>query len=88
MKADLRKYRDHTILYNAKETNTGSYTPVTTIFKNGEDAIKLNFENTFDDRDEALSFALGAGEVAVNEKLKNKKPDVSLLTGEFKISAK
>ena len=61
MKADLSKYRDHTILYNAKETIPGIYTPITTIFKNGEEAIKLTFDKSFNDRDEALSYALGAG---------------------------
>lgn len=82
MKADLRKYKNYTILYNAHKTESGLYTPAVTLFKSGEETIKLEFKRTFEDRDQALSFALGAGDAAVDAKIKDKKPDFSLIVGE------
>ena len=82
MKADLRKYKNYTILYNAHKTESGLYTPVVTLFKSGEETVKLEFNRTFTNRDEALSFALGAGDAAVDAKLKGKKPNYSLILGD------
>ena len=82
MKADLRKYKNYTILYNASETSSGLFIPVVTIFKSGEETLKLKFDRTYADRDEALSFSIGAGEAAVDAKLKGKKPDLSVILNE------
>ena len=82
MKADLRKYKNYTILYNASETESGLFAPVVTLFKSGEETIKLKFDKTFAERDQALSFAIGAGDAAVDAKIKGKKPDLSLILGE------
>jgi len=82
VKADLRKYKNYTILYNAYKTELGLYTPVVTLFKSGEKTLKLEFKRTFKDRDQALSFALGAGDAAVDAKITGKKPDLSLILGE------
>ena len=82
MKADLKKYKNYTILYNTKETDDGSYIPVATLFKSGETSITLDTKRLFKDRDEALSFALGAAEAAVDAKIKGNKPDYGLLVGE------
>ena len=82
MKADLKKYKKYTILYNAKETDTGEYKPVATLFKSGEDAETLNIERSFSDRNAALSYALGAAEETVDAKLEGKKPDYKLLVSE------
>ena len=79
MKADLNKYKSYTILFNARESKDGSYRPVATLFKSGETAITLDFKKTFKDRDEALSFALGAAESAIDAKIKGNKPDFALL---------
>lgn len=82
MKADLKKYRGYTVLFNAHITDSGVYTPSATLFKTGEDAVKLIIKRTFTERDQALSYALGAAEEAINLKLKGKKPDFELLVGE------
>ena len=82
MKADLNKYKNYTILFNARESEDGLYNPVATLFKSGETAVTLDFKRTFTDRDEALSFALGAAEAAVDAKIKGNKPDFALLVGE------
>ena len=81
MKADLRKYKSYTILYNAHKTESGLYIPAVTLFKSGEETLKLEFKRTFEDRDQALSFALGAGDAVVDAKIKDKKPDISLIVG-------
>lgn len=78
MKADLRKYKSYTIPYNAHKTESGLYTPAVTLFKSGEETLKLEFKRTFEDRDQALSFALGAEDA----KIKDKKPNFSLIAGE------
>ena len=82
MKADLKKYKEYTILYKTKETESGEYSPVATLFKSGEEAVTLDIDKSFPDRDAALSFALGAGEATVEAKLKGKKPDFTLVVSE------
>ena len=82
MKADLKKYKNYTILFNAKVTDTGSYKPVASLFKSGEDTITLKIETSFDDRNAALSYALGAAEETVDAKINGKKPDFKLLVSE------
>jgi hypothetical protein len=82
VKADLKKYKDYTILYKTKELGSEKYAPVATLFKSGEDAVTLDIDKSFSDRDAALSFALGAGEATVEAKLKGKKPDFTLLVNE------
>ena len=79
MKADLKKYKNYTILYKTKETGYGEYKPVATLFKSGEDAVTLDISKTFADRDAALSFALGAAEATVEAKVNGNKPDFTLL---------
>lgn len=79
MKADLKKYKDYTILFNAHETDSGLFCPVVTIFKSGEKAITLDIKRPFIKRDQALCFALGVGETTVDAKLEGKKPDFALL---------
>ncbi len=79
MKADLKKYKNYTILYKTKETESGEYKPVATLFKSGEDAVTLDISKIFADRDAALSFALGAAEATVEAKVNGKKPDFTLL---------
>ncbi len=75
MKADLRKYKGYTILYNAFRKDSGMFCPVVTLFKSGEKTIKLNFMRTFSEKDRALSFAFDAGNVAVDAKIRNHKLD-------------
>ena len=75
MKADLRKYKGYTILYNAFRKDSGMFCPVVTLFKSGEKTIKLNFSSAFAERDHALSFAFDAGNVAVDTKIRNYKLD-------------
>ncbi len=82
VKADLIKYKDYTILFNAHELESGCFCPIATLFKSGEKAITLNIKRTFAERDQALSFALGAAEAAVDAMLKGKKPDFMLLGSE------
>lgn len=82
MKADLKKYKGYTILFNAYETNSGAFCPTATLFKSGEEAVTLTIERTFPERDQALSFALGAAEATVDAKLKGNKPDFTLLVNE------
>lgn len=82
VKSDLKKYKDYTILFNAKETDSGEFKPIATLFKSGEDSVTLNIESLFNDRDSALSFALGAAEETVDAKLKGKKPNFKLLVSE------
>ncbi|MEM7400835.1 MAG: hypothetical protein AAF304_02675 [Pseudomonadota bacterium] len=82
MKADLVKYKNYTILYKAKETASGEYVPVATLFKSNEEAVTLNIERKFTERNAALSYALGAAEETVDAKIKGKKPDFTLLVGE------
>ena len=82
MKADLKKYKNYTILFNAKETDTGNYVPVASLFKSGEDTVTLQIDRLFDDRNAALSFALGAAEETVDAKISGKKPDFTLLMSE------
>ena len=82
MKADLKKYKKYTILFNAKEVGSGDFRPIATLFKSGEEAIKLNFDRLFDDRNAALSFALGAAEEAIDAKINGDKPDFTLLVRE------
>ena len=82
MKADLKKYKNYTILFNAKETDAGEYYPVATLFKSGEESMTLNIERSFTDRNAALSFALGAAEETVDAKINGKKPDFTLLVSE------
>ena len=82
MKADLKKYKNYTILFNAKETDTGNFKPVASLFKSGEDTITLKIERSFDDRNAALSYALGAAEETVDAKISGKKPDFKLLVSE------
>ena len=82
MKADLKKYKNYTILFNARETESGTYHPVATLFKSGETSITLDIKRLFKDRDEALSFALGAAEAAVDAKIKGNKPDFASLVSE------
>lgn len=79
MKADLKKYKNYTILYKTKETESGEYKPVATLFKSGEDAVTLDISKTFADRDAALSFALGAAEATVEAKVNGNKLDFTLL---------
>lgn len=69
MKADLKKYKDYTIIYSAYKTNTGSFCPIATFIKSGEKVVRLDTKRTFAERDQALSFALGAAEVVINENL-------------------
>ncbi len=82
MKADLIKYKNYTILYKAIETESGEFVPVATLFKSNEEAVTLNIERSFTERDAALSYALGAAEETVDAKIKGKKPDFTLLVGE------
>ena len=82
MKADLKKYKNYTILFNAKESESGEYVPLATLFKSGEDSVTLNIERSFKDRDAALSFALGAAEETVDAKISGKKPNFKLLVSE------
>lgn len=82
MKADLKKYKNYTILFNARQTGAGLFSPVATLLKSGERAIKLDIKRTFAERDQALCFAIGAGETTVDAKLQGKKPDFALLAGE------
>lgn len=82
MKADLKKYKNYTVLFNARETDSGTFSPTAILFKSGEETITLNIERTFAERDQALSFALGAAEATVDAKLKGKKPDFALLVNE------
>jgi len=82
VKADLKKYKKYTILFNARQTESGEYRPVASLFKSGEDAITLDISRTFADRDAALSFALGAAEETVDAKIKGNKPDFKLLVSE------
>ena len=79
MKADLKKYKGYTILFHADAVESGGYAPCATLFKVGEEAYKLKPTRIFADRDQALSFALGLAEEAVNFKLKEKKPDLDVL---------
>lgn len=82
MKADLKKYKNYTVLYKTKEAESGEYVPVATLFKSGEEAVTLDIKKTFADRNEALSFALGAAEATVDAKVEGKKPDFTLLVSE------
>ncbi len=82
MKADLKKYKNYTILYKTKESETGEFVPVATLFKSGEEAVTLDINKIFAGRDEALSFALGAAEATVDAKVQGKKPDFTLLVSE------
>ena len=82
MKADLIKYKNYTILYKAKEMKSGEFRPVATLFKSDEEAVTLNIERSFPERNAALSFALGAAEETVDAKIKGKKPDFNLLVSE------
>ena len=82
VKADLKKYKNYTILFNAREIENGLFSPVATLFKSGETSITLEIDRSFKNRDEALSFALGAAEDAVDAKIKGNKPDFGLLVGE------
>ncbi len=82
VKADLKKYKNYTILYKTKESESGEYRPVATLFKSGEEAVTLDIDKSFADRDAALSFALGAAEETVDAKVNGKKPDFNLLVGE------
>ena len=70
VKADLKKYKNYTILFNAREIKDGLFSPVATLFKSGETSITLDIDRSFKNRDEALSFALGAAESAVDAKIK------------------
>ncbi len=83
VKADLKKYKNYTILFNARETKDGLYNPVATLFKSGETSITLDINRSFKVRDEALSFALGAAEAAVDAKIKGNKPDFGLLVSDL-----
>ena len=74
VKADLIKYKDYTILFTAHEIESRSFCPVATLFKSGEKAVTLDIKRTFAERSQALSFALGAAEAAVDAKPKEKKP--------------
>ena len=82
MKADLKKYKSYTILFNAKETDSGGFQPVASLFKNGEDTVTLKIERSFSDRNAALSYALGAAEESVDAKISGKKLDYKLLVSE------
>ena len=82
MKADLKKYKNYTILFNAKERESGNYQPVASLFKSGEESITLKIDRMFEDRNAALSFALGAAEEAVDSIVKGKKPDFTILVGQ------
>ena len=82
VKADLKKYKKYTILFNARETETGEYKPVASIFKSGEDTMTLNIERSFSDRNAALSYALGAAEETVDTKISGNKPNYKLLVSE------
>ena len=79
MKADLIKYKNYTILYKTKETESGEFVPVATLFKSNEEAVTLNIDRSFSERNAALSYALGAAEETVDAKIKGKKPDFNLL---------
>ena len=83
MKADLTKYKDYTILFNAHEIESGYFCPIATLFKSGEKAVTLDIKRTFTERGQALSFALSAAETAVDEKLKGKKPYFAFLVSRF-----
>jgi len=82
VKADLKKYKNYTILFNAKQAESGEFVPVATLFKSGEDSVTLNIESSFKDRNAALSFALGAAEETVDAKINGKKPNFKLLMSE------
>lgn len=82
MKADLKKYKNYTILYKTRVAESGEFTPVATLFKSGEEAVTLDIKKTFTDRNAALSFALGAAEATVDAKVEGKKPDFTLLVSE------
>gem|GEM_PF-3517175 len=82
MKADLKKYKKYTILYNAKEAENGEFVPTATLFKSGEESVTLNIEKSFSDRNAALSYALGAAEETVDAKINGKKPNFKLLVSE------
>lgn len=74
MKADLIKYKDYTILFNAHEIKSGSFCPVAMLFKSGKKAVTLDIKRTFAERGQALSFAFNAAEATVDAKLKEMKP--------------
>ena len=72
MKADLIKYKDYTILFNAHQIESGSFCPVATLFKSKEKTVTLDIKRTFAERGQALSFALYVAEAIVDAKLKRK----------------
>ena len=82
MKADLKKYKNYTILYNAKETDSSEFRPSASIFKSGEDTLTLSIDRSFSDRNEALSYALGAAEEVIDAKINGNKPNFKLLVSE------
>ena len=82
MKADLIKYKDYTILFNAHEIESGSFYPVAMLFKSGKKAVTLDIKRSFAERDQALSFALSAAESAVDARRKEKKPYFASLISE------
>lgn len=82
MKADLKKYKNYTVLFNAKKTESGEFQPIATLFKSGEDSVSLNIERTFKDRNAALSYAMGAAEETVDAKMEGKKPNFKILVSE------
>ena len=54
MKADLIKYKDYTILFNAHEIKSGSFCPIATLFKSKEKTVTLDIKRTFAERGQAL----------------------------------
>ncbi len=82
MKADLKKYKNYTILYKTKDAESGGFVSVATLFKSGEESVTIDIKKIFMDRNEALSFALGAAEATVDAKAEGKKPDFRLLVSE------
>lgn len=78
MKADLRAYKDYTILLNVHKTDTGVYYPLATLFKTGERVISLDIDHLFENKDKALSFALGASHEAINAILKEETTEFML----------
>lgn len=82
VKADLKKYKNYTILYKTKNTESEEFIPVATLFKSGEEAVTLDIRKSFPDRNSALSFALGAAEATVDAKVEGKKPDFTLLVSD------
>lgn len=80
MKSDLKKYKDYIILFSAQESNDGSFYPIATLFKAGEKVVSLDIDRSFFDRDQALSFAIGASEETINALVEGNKTEFRIVS--------